>query len=78
MLLEQITNNYAEDDDDQMQEPTPKGMVRTEMGRLVTKAKAAADEKEFVDAMNNQLKNRVKDAAKYRAMMKLKSMKKNK
>jgi hypothetical protein len=65
-------------DIDDQEQPTPKGMVRTEMGRLVTKAKAAADEKEFVEAMNNQLKNRVKDAAKYRAMMRLKSMRKNK
>ena len=70
MPLEQITTEMD------VQEPTPKGMVRTEMGRLVKKEKAAADEKAFVGAMNDQLKNRAKDAAKYRAM-RLKSMKKS-
>jgi hypothetical protein len=58
-----------------MQEPAPKGMVRTEMGRLVPKAKAIADEKAFSDAMQDQYMNRAKDAAKARAM-KLGSMKK--
>jgi hypothetical protein len=55
----------------------PKGMVRTEMGRLVPKAKAEADEKAFSDAMQDQYMNRAKDAAKARAT-KLASMKKKK
>jgi predicted transcriptional regulator len=40
-----------------MQDPKdniPKGMVRTETGRLVTKAKAEADLKAFSDAMQDQ------------------------
>lgn len=55
----------------------PKGMVRTEMGRLVPKAKAIADEKAFSDAMQDQYMNRAKDAAKARITM-LASMKKKK
>jgi hypothetical protein len=61
-----------------MQDPKdniPKGMVRTETGRLVTKAKAEADLKAFSDAMQDQYMNRAKDAEKARAM-KLGSMKK--
>jgi hypothetical protein len=61
-----------------MQDPKdniPKGMVRTETGRLVTKAKAEADLKAFSDAMQDQYMNRGKDAEKARAM-KLGSMKK--
>jgi hypothetical protein len=63
-----------------MQDPKdniPKGMVRTETGRLVTKAKAEADLKAFSDAMQDQYMNRAKDAAKARAM-KLGSMMKKK
>ena len=76
MALEQITTDYENDDDQQSEQPTPKGYVRTEMGRLVKKADQDAWDKGFVSAMNSQLKNRAKDAAKYREMMKLKAMKK--
>jgi hypothetical protein len=65
MALEQITTDMD------TQEPTPKGMVRTEMGRLVKKEKAAADEKAFVGAMQDEYKDRLK-----RKAMLLKSMKK--
>ena len=61
MLLEQITTDYD------MQEPAPKGMVRTEMGRLVKKADQDAWEKKSRAAMQAQLKSRG---------AKLKSMKK--
>lgn len=64
MPLEQITTEMD------VQEPTPKGMVRTEMGRLVTKQKAAADQKAFVDAMNEEYKDRMKRKAKLKAMKK--------
>ena len=63
MLLEQITTDYD------MQEPAPKGMVRTEMGRLVNKADQDAFEKKSRAAMQAQLKSRG---------AKLKSMKKKK
>ena len=63
MLLEQITTDYD------MQEPAPKGMVRTEMGRLVKKADQDAFEKKSRAAMQSQLKSRG---------AKLKSMKKKK
>ena len=53
----------------------PKGMVRTEMGRLVKKSDQDAWEKKASDAMQDQYMNRAKDAAKARAM-KLGSMKK--
>ena len=46
-------------------------MVRTEMGKLVKKEKAAADEKAFVGAMQDEYKDRLK-----RKAMLLKSMKK--
>jgi hypothetical protein len=55
----------------------PKGMVRTEMGRLVKKSDQDAWEKKASDAMQDQYMNRAKDAAKARAM-KLGSMKKKK
>lgn len=61
MLLEQITTDYD------MQEPAPKSMVRTEMGRLVKKADQDAFEKKSRAAMQAQLKSRG---------AKLKSMKK--
>jgi hypothetical protein len=63
MLLEQITTDYD------MQETAPKGMVRTEMGRLVNKADQDAFEKKSRAAMQAQLKSRG---------AKLKSMKKKK
>lgn len=63
MLLEQITTDYD------TQEPAPKGMVRTEMGRLVKKADQDAFEKKSRAAMQAQLKSRG---------AKLKSMKKKK
>ena len=53
MLLEQITTDYEDDDDQQ-----PKGMVRTEMGRLVKKADQDAFEKKSRAAMQAQLKSR--------------------
>jgi hypothetical protein len=58
-----------------MQEPAPKGMVRTEMGRLVKKADQDAWNKSVTESMNDQYFNRAKDAAKARAT-KLGSMKK--
>lgn len=64
MLLEQITTDYEDDDDQQ-----PKGMVRTEMGRLVKKSDQDAFEKKSRAAMQAQLKSRG---------IKLKSMKKKK
>jgi hypothetical protein len=63
MLLEQITTDYD------MQESAPKGMVRTEMGRLVKKADQDTFEKKSRAAMQAQLKSRG---------AKLKSMKKKK
>ncbi len=73
MLLEQITTDYEDDDDQQPQ----KGMVETETGRMVTKTKAAKDQKSFVDAMQDQWKNRPDVIARLKAA-KLKAMKKNK
>jgi len=55
MLLEQITTDYEDDDD---QQPAPKGMVRTEMGRLVKKADQDAWMKKETAAMKAQLKSR--------------------
>ena len=73
MLLEQITTDYEDDDD---QQPS-KGMVETETGRMVTKVKSAKDQKSFIDAMQDQYKNRLEvlAAAKLKAA-KLKAMKK--
>lgn len=73
MLLEQITTDYEDDDD---QQPS-KGMVETETGRMITKAKAAKDEKSFVDAMQAQWKSRPEVIARLKAA-KLKAMKKKK
>lgn len=53
----------------------PKGMVRTEMNRLVKKTDQDAFEKKATEAMNKQYFNRGKDAEKARSM-KLGSMKK--
>ena len=55
---------------EEVEEVTPKGMVRTEMGRLVTKEKAAADEKEFVNAMQSQYMDRLKAKSKMMSMRK--------
>ncbi|NBQ16915.1 hypothetical protein EBU24_01220 [bacterium] len=74
MLLEQITTDYEDDDN---QQPAPKGMVETETGRMITKAKAAKDEKSFVDAMQAQWKSRPEVIARLKAA-KLKAMKKKK
>jgi FKBP-type peptidyl-prolyl cis-trans isomerase (trigger factor) len=72
-MLEQITNNYEKDDD----QPTPKGMVRTEMGRLVKKADQDAWEKKSTAAMQAQFKSRGADSLKEKKVKNaLKSMKK--
>jgi hypothetical protein len=68
MALEQITTDMEVEE-----QPAPKGMVRTEMGKLVTKAKSAADQKAYVDAMQAEYKDRMK-----RKAMALKSMMKKK
>ena len=73
MLLEQITTDYEDDDDQQ----PGKGMVETETGRMVTKEKADADEKGFIKSMNDQYKSRPEVIAKIKAA-KLKAMKKKK
>ena len=52
MPLEQITTEMD------VQETVPKGMVRTEMGRLVKKADQEAWEKKSTMAMNKQLASR--------------------
>lgn len=54
MVLEQITTDYD------TQEPAPKGMVRTEMGRLVKKADQDARENKMVKAMNKEYFSRGK------------------
>ena len=64
MALEQITTDM-----EVMEQPAPKGMVRTEMGRLVKKADQDAWEKKSAAAMQAQWKSRG---------AKLKSMKKKK
>ena len=76
VMLEQITGEVVTDDKDEDQDqPIPKGYVRNEMGKLVLKSKAAKDQQAFVDAMQNQYKNRpeVIAAAKAKAS-KLKAM----
>lgn len=70
MVLEQITTDYEDDDNQQPQ----KGMVETEMGRMVSKGKAAKDQQRFVAAMQAQWKNRPEvieklKAAKLKAQM---------
>ena len=72
-MLEQITGEVVKDDEEDQDQPVPKGMVRNEMGKLVSKAKAAADQKSFVKAMNDQYMNRPEVIAKLKAA-KLKSM----
>ena len=59
------------------QEPTPKGMVRTEMGRLVKKADQMAWEKKATEAMDKQYFSRGSVKEKKIAGA-LKSMKKRK
>ena len=70
MLLEQITTDYD------TQEPAKKNMVETETGRMVPKAKAAKDEKDFVDAMQSQWKSRGASLKAKKVGNALKSMKK--
>ena len=70
MVLEQITTDYEDDDNQQPQ----KGMVETEMGRMVPKAKAVRDQQRFIAAMQAQWKNRPEvieklKAAKLKAQM---------
>ena len=70
MELEQITTDYEDDDNQQPK----KGMVETEMGRMVSKGKAAKDQQRFVAAMQAQWKNRPEvieklKAAKLKAQM---------
>ena len=76
MLLEQITTDYEDDDN---QQPAPKGMVRTEMGRLVKKADQDAWEKKSTAAMHAQLKSRGASSLKEKKVgAALKTMKKKK
>jgi len=76
MLLEQITTDYEDDDD---QQPAPKGMVRTEMGRLVKKADQDAWMKKETAAMQAQLKSRGASSLKEKKVgYALKAMKKKK
>ena len=78
MLLEQITTDY-ENDDTQQEQPAPKGMVRTEMGRLVKKADQDAWEKKSTAAMQAQLKSRGASSLKEKKVgAALKTMKKKK
>jgi hypothetical protein len=71
MLLEQITTDYD------TQEPAPKGMVRTEMGRLVKKADQDAWDKGMVKSMNKEYFSRGKGAkAPVKKVVKVKVMKK--
>jgi hypothetical protein len=76
MLLEQITTDYEDDDD---QQPAPKGMVRTEMGRLVKKADQDAWDKKVVASMQAQWRGRGASSLKAKKVgTALKGMKKNK
>jgi hypothetical protein len=76
MLLEQITTDY-EDDNDQQEQPAPKGMVRTEMGRLVKKADQDAWDKKVVASMQAQWRGRGASSLKAKKVGNaLKSMKK--
>lgn len=53
-MLEQITTDYD------IQEPTPKGMVRTEMGKLVKKEDQDAWDDKMVKSMNKEYFSRGK------------------
>ena len=76
MLLEQITTDYEDDDN---QQPAPKGMVRTEMGRLVKKADQDAWEKKSTAAMQAQWRGRGASSLKAKKVgTALKGMKKKK
>jgi hypothetical protein len=76
MLLEQITTDYEDDDN---QQPAPKGMVRTEMGRLVKKADQDAWDKKVVTSMQAQWRGRGASSLKAKKVgTALKGMKKNK
>jgi hypothetical protein len=76
MLLEQITTDYEDDDN---QQPAPKGMVRTEMGRLVKKADQDAWDKKVVASMQAQWRGRGASSLKAKKVgTALKGMKKNK
>ena len=76
MLLEQITTDYEDDDN---QQPAPKGMVRTEMGRLVKKADQDAWDKGFVSSMQAQWRGRGASSLKAKKVgTALKGMKKKK
>ena len=70
MALEQITTDY------EMQEPAPKGMVRTEMGRLVKKADQEAWERGMTKAMNKEYFSRGKKPAAVVVKKSVKVMKK--
>ena len=77
MLLEQITTDYEDDDDQQQDQPVPKGMVRTEMGRLVKKADQDAWDKGVVASMQAQWRDRGAASLKAKKVKNaLKSMKK--
>ena len=74
MALEQITTDM-----EVMEQPAPKGMVRTEMGRLVKKADQDAWEKKSTAAMQAQLKSRGASSLKEKKVgAALKTMKKKK
>ena len=68
-MLEQITGEVVTED---QEKPTPKGMVRTEMGRLVKKADQDAWDKKVIAAMQAQFKSRGAAKAKLAAMSKKK------
>lgn len=58
------------------EEYTPKGMVRTEMGRLVKKADQDAWEKKVTESMNEEYFSRGKGAAKGKLLKTMKVVKK--
>ena len=73
MPLEQITTEMD------VQEPAPKGMARTEMGRLVKKADQDAWDKSVIESMNKEYFSRGKGSVKEKKVaVALKSMKKRK
>lgn len=73
-MLEQITGEVVTKDKEQ---PTPKGYVRTEMGRLVKKADQDAWDKGFIKAMQDEWKSRGASSLKAKKVgTALKSMKK--
>ena len=75
-MLEQITGEVVTED---QEKPTPKGMVRTEMGRLVKKADQDAWMKKETAAMHAQLKSRGASSLKEKKVgYALKAMKKKK